>query len=313
MAPPTASPSGFARLEAAIVTFLEHLTHERRASPHTLRAYDRDLRAFHTFLVDSGFAGGPDAVSPDRIRSYLASIHDRTKPRTRARKLSALRSFYRFLSRRKLVSRNPAEPIKSPKLPSPVARAVNVDEAFRIVEIASDAPSLVRDRAIFEVLYGAGLRAAEVVSLDLRSVDLMTCTLRVVGKGNKERLVPFGSKAREALEAWLPVRAALLAVPDEPALFVNPRGTRLSQRSINRRLDRRVLEAGLASRVTPHQLRHSFATHLLDGGADLRSIQTMLGHSSLGTTQRYTAVSIEHLRSVYGRAHPLGDLDPSDE
>ncbi|MBI4815923.1 MAG: tyrosine recombinase XerC [Deltaproteobacteria bacterium] len=305
--------SGFVGLEPSIAAFVDYLTHERRASPHTIRAYERDLRAFKAHLLEAGFVGGPEVLTPERIRAYLASIHERTKARTRARKLSAIRSYYRFLVRRKLTPKNVAEPVKSPKLPSPIARAINVDEAFRIVEIEDTESSMVRDRAIFEILYGAGIRAAELVSLDLTSIDLESGTLRVIGKGRKERLVPFGSKAKQAILDWLPVRSTLIADPLERALFVNPRGTRLSQRSVNRRLDRRVLEAGLASRVTPHQLRHSFATHLLDGGADLRSIQTMLGHASLGTTQRYTAVSIEHLRAVYERSHPLGDDESSSE
>jgi integrase/recombinase XerC len=203
------------------------------------------------------------------------------------------------------------ELVAAPKLPASLPRALNVDDVFRLLEAAADeGPLAVRDLAMLELLYGAGLRAAELVGLNLDDIDSVRGTVRVTGKGNKERIVPFGTQASVALESWLEVRPDIAAKgsdPGQPAVFLNARGERLTTRGLAYRLERRVNQVMLDRRVTPHMLRHSFATHLLDGGADLRSIQTMLGHSSLGTTQRYTSVSVEHLRDVYNAAHPLGD------
>ncbi len=294
-------------LPAAIADFLDYLEHERRLSPRTVRAYRSDLDALTAFLADQGFARGPETLDASMIRSYLAAIHPDTSARTRARKLSSIRSFFRFLVRRGRVKRNVGQEILSPKLPSLLPRALQVDEVFGIIEAPSpDDPLHHRDLAMFELLYGAGLRAQELVDLDLTRLDLTKRRVRVIGKGNKERVVPFGRKAKAALERWLALRPQL-ALFGEKAVFVSKEGRRLSTRGLRRRLHRRTRDIGLERRVTPHVLRHSFATHLLDGGADLRSIQEMLGHASLGTTQRYTAVSVEHLRRVYDHAHPLGD------
>lgn len=298
----------------ALDAFVDFLKHEQRVSAHTVRAYQSDLRAFVTFLENLGFSGGPERLSARYIRRYIADIHAKTAARTRARKLSALRSFYKYLLSRDLVEDNVASAIASPKLPSPLPRGLGVDEVFQLLDGApSNEPLDLRDRAMSELLYGAGIRAAELIALDLESVDFKKDQLRVFGKGRKERIVPFGCKARAALEAWLTARSKLLKNKrmSESALFINYRGGRLSARGLAKRLHRRANAVALPSTVTPHKLRHSFATHLLDGGADLRSIQEMLGHSSLGTTQRYTAVSIEHLRSVYEGAHPLGEFPRS--
>jgi integrase/recombinase XerC len=296
-----------AGLRPAIEAFLEYLAKERRLGERTRVAYRSDLSQLATFLEARGMLGGPEALEASAVRAYLAELCAATTARTRARKLSALRSFYRFLVRRGLAPRNVGEELLSPKLPAPVPRALEVDEAFRLVEAEEEGSAAgLRDLAMFELLYGAGLRAAELVGLELTSLDLSRRTVRVLGKGNKERLVPFGTKAHAALLRWLEARRAL-AAPGEAAVFLNKHGGRLSARGLRRRLHRRVEKVQLGRRVTPHMLRHSFATHLLDGGADLRSIQELLGHASLGTTQRYTQVSVEHLRAVYERAHPLGD------
>lgn len=290
-----------------MAAFLDFLERERRMSPATVRAYRADLAGLLGYLKSLDFTGGPAELDAPTVRGYLAAIHGSTVARTRARKLSALRSFYRFLVRRGLAPKNVGEEVLSPKLPKPVPRALQVDETFRLVEADIEESALgIRDLAMLELLYGAGLRAAELVGMDLGSLDLGRKLVRVIGKGNKERQVPFGEKAKLALGRWLEVRGALANAGQE-ALFVGKRGERLSTRGLRRRLHRRVDEVELGRRVTPHMLRHSFATHLLDGGADLRAIQEMLGHASLATTQRYTAVSVEHLRSVYDRAHPLGD------
>ncbi|MCA9554940.1 MAG: tyrosine recombinase XerC [Myxococcales bacterium] len=306
--PRAAAPAGAGgpSLDEALARFLTHLELERRYSPNTLKAYRTDLRGLFAHLAEQGFEGGPAALDADQVRAYLADIHARTVARTRARKLSALRSFLDYLHREGLVPRNIGDEVLSPKLPTSAPRAIQVDDVFQLLEgAAEDSPEMRRDLAMLELLYGSGLRAAELVSLDLLQVDLRGRSLRVVGKGNKERTVPFGSKAHAALVRWLEVRPKV-AGAGETAMFVSRRGARLSDRGLRRRLHRRVLEVALGRRVTPHMLRHSFATHLLDGGADLRSIQELLGHASLSTTQRYTAVSVEHLRAVYDDAHPLG-------
>jgi integrase/recombinase XerC len=309
---PSATPSP--GLTAAVVRFVLHLEHERRASPRTVRAYRADLTGLVRFLDGRGLPLEPGLVTLDHLRAFVAELHPRTAPRTRARKLSALRTFFGFLVDRGEVPLNLAERLKAPKLPAPLPRALPVDDVFGLLDAPrAEGPLALRDRAMLELLYGAGLRAAEAMSLDLEAIDWERGTVRVMGKGSKERITPFGSKAREALQAWLAVRAEVVASPDERAVFLNARGTRLTTRSLSRRLHARALEIALPRRVTPHMMRHSFATHLLDGGADLRAIQAMLGHASLGTTQRYTAVSIDHLRDVYDHAHPLGGGEPRVE
>ncbi len=275
-------------------------------SDRTLRAYRGDLGAMVRAFVRLHGPEGPSALQAATVKSWLFEERDRLAPSSRARKLSALRSFYRFLVKRGRVDRNVGDEVLSPKLPKALPRALDVDRVFGLLDrpVAAESPVARRDLAMFELLYGAGLRASELVGLDLGSVDLHRGTLRVVGKGNKERQVPFGTKARAALEAWLAVRATL--GPSGAALFVSKSGDRLSDRGLRRRLHRRAAEVELDRPVTPHALRHSFATHLLDGGADLRAIQALLGHASLGTTQRYTSVSVDRLRAVYDHAHPFG-------
>ncbi len=307
-AAPQRSTEAAKSMGAAILEFTTYLEHERRASKETLRAYRSDLGQMAAFFAEHGFSGAPDDLDPLLVRRWFATIHAETQARTRARKLSALRSFYKFLVRRGLAKKNVGEALSAPKLPAPLPRALLVDEVFRLLDGEhAEGPLAHRDRAMLELLYGAGLRAAELVSLDLQGVDMDRQTVRVIGKGSKERIVPFGSKARAALEAWLQRRQDVLrgAAPTE-AVFLNKSGTRLTTRSLARRLSAQALSVALGRRVTPHMLRHSFATHLLDGGADLRAIQSMLGHASLGTTQRYTSASIEHLKRVYDASHPLG-------
>lgn len=293
---------------------MDHLAHERRASPRTVMAYRSDLQGAFRIFAELGHQGGPDSLSPRHIKGWLARVHAELAPTTRARKLSALRSFYKYLVKRGRAPANVAEAIVSPKLPKPLPRALEVDEVFGLLDAPPAKPvssgqevTALRDLAMLELLYGSGLRAAELVGLDLEQLDLRRGTVRVLGKGNKERMVPFGSKAQDALEAWLARRAEWRPPPGEKAVFLGRRGRRLSDRGLRRQLHKRTLEVALGRRVTPHALRHSFATHLLDGGADLRAIQSLLGHASLGTTQRYTSVSVDRLRQVYDDAHPFGD------
>ena len=304
-------------VSGAIDRFLEHLTAVRRSSPRTVRAYRSDLEGMFRAFARLGGVDTPAALDARLVRAWLSEVHERLAPSTRARKLSALRSFFRYLVRVGSVPRNVGDELGSPRLPRPLPRHLEVDEVFGMLDAApapggdptSPGPIDQRDRAMFELLYGAGIRAAELVGLDLDRVDLSRRTLRVVGKGDKERLVVFGAAAARALSAWLEARPRW-APPGERALFVGPSGRRLSDRTLRRRLHRRAAEVALDRPVTPHVLRHSFATHLLDGGADLRSIQALLGHASLGTTQRYTAVSVDRLRQVYDDAHPFGWGDP---
>ena len=318
-APAPSVDDGESPLARHVAAFGVYLTHERRQSPRTVRAYLADLRGLEAVLRAQGAPLDPARLGADHLRAFLAAIHAATAARTRARKLSAIRSFLRYLVRKGALDRNVGALVASPKLPAPLPRAVSVDEAFRLVDGGpdgddpSDAALQRRDDAMLELLYGAGLRAQELCDLDLERVDFDRKTVRVIGKRRKERLVPFGEKALDAIHRWLEPRRLLLAAHDrlrEPALFVSARGRRLGPRSLARRLDARERAVGLERHVTPHMLRHGFATHLLDGGADLRAIQAMLGHASLSTTQRYTAVSIEHLRDVYNAAHPLGEGPP---
>ncbi len=284
--------------------FLEHLARVRSASPHTLAAYASDLRQFTHFL------GRRDKVlatsSARDVRDFLAAAYATTRPTTRARKLAAIRSLFRWLLRQGAVQTNPARLVSAPKLPATLPRAVPIDELFALLGTPDPkTPAGLRDRAILEVLYGGGLRVAELCALSPHDWDPGENVVRVLGKGKKERIVPLGAKAAEALRSYLPRREELgRGRPVDDALFLNHRGKRLTPRGVQSRLERHVLACALARRVSPHALRHSFATHLLAGGADLRSIQKLLGHSRLGTTQRYTAVSFEGLQEVYDRCHP---------
>ncbi len=287
--------------------FLRYLEVSRGASPHTLRAYRRDLAAFSAYLQPQGVA--LEAAGHQHLRGFLGVQAVDHAASTRARQLAALKAFYGFLQRRGVVALSPARRVKTPKLPRRLPRAVPVDEAFALVD-APDATRVLgaRDRAMLEVLYGGGLRVSELCGLDLASLDRRAGVVRVVGKGNKERLCPLHEPALEAVDAWLAVRGSLLERPARrqapEALFLNARGGRLTTRSVQRQLGTWARRAGLQREISPHALRHSYATHLLAGGADIRVIQELLGHASLSTTQRYTAVSFEQLQKVYDRAHP---------
>ena len=290
-----------------VVEFLRFLEVSKVVSKHTLKAYSLDLKIFAAYLASQGVVFGQ--VTHLHIRGYLGQQSVELAPATRARRLASIKSFYKFLSRRKLIEANPARRVKSPKLPLKLPRAIPVDEAFALMN-APDTERLLslRDRAMLEVLYGGGLRVSELVGLSLGDLDRSSNTVRVLGKGQKERLCPLNPEAIAALDAWFERRGALLAGDfkrqDPKAVFLNFRGGRLTTRSVQRHLDTYVKQLGLNRKMSPHALRHSFATHLLAGGADIRSIQELLGHASLSTTQRYTAVSFEQLQAVYDKTHP---------
>lgn len=287
-------------MDAAVGSFLEHMAVERGASPHTLRGYAADLTEFTRFLAEEKIEGlsGADTRA---VRAYVARLHQRRLAKaTIARKLAAVRSCFRFLARRGALEGNPARQVRSPRLGRRLPSFLPKDEATQLLDAAPE-PSAAgaRDRALIELLYASGLRVAEGCGLDVDDLDEARRTVRVVGKGDKERVVPVGETALEALAAYLAMRGRRRG-----PLFVNARGGRLTPRSAHRIVRRLARRAGLSQRVTPHTLRHSFATHMLGEGADLRLIQELLGHRRLSTTQRYTHVSPEHLMRVYDAAHP---------
>ncbi len=287
--------------------FLHHLDIAKSSSKHTLRAYRGDLLAFEKFCSERDLSA--TQVTHLHLRTFLSLQSTTLAPASRARRLAAVKSFFTFLHRRKLMPVNPSRRIKSPKLPQRLPRALPIDETFALVDAPDNDKTLgLRDRAIFEVLYGSGLRISELCGLSLKDVDFSSRMVRVLGKGNKERLCPLNEMAIEALVEYRTVRPTLFqrgkGKVDHNALFLNHRGGRLTPRSIERHMEAYVTRLGLNKKATPHALRHSFATHLLAGGADLRSIQELLGHASLSTTQRYTAVSFEQLQQVYDKTHP---------
>jgi integrase/recombinase XerC len=298
--------------QVAVSRYLTDLSDQRHLSPETLRAYASDLRQFGDYLRET--AGnhprpGPGGIDKLAVRGFIARLgRSGLGKASVARKLSAVRAFFEHATRTGRIENNPAAGVPSPRVSRPLPRDLTVDQVFGLLDgpkIRDDDPIARRDRAILELLYAAGLRVGELVSLDLGDLDLASGLVRVLGKGRKERVVPFGSKAASAVRAWLETAGALRARARTPeALFLNPRGGRLTDRTVRRILVRRLQEAALQARVSPHGLRHSFATHLLGAGADLRAIQELLGHASLSTTQRYTRVDTEGLMRVYERAHP---------
>lgn len=292
-------------MESLIDRFEKYLDVERNSSQHTRRAYRRDLVDFCRFLAETYNLRSTTQVHEiDRntLRRYLAQIHTTHNKSTINRKLSVLRVFFQYLVREGLVAISPAVNLTAPRIDRYLPTVLTVDEANALMETrpATDELSL-RDRAIVELLYSCGLRVSEAVSLNVGQLDFDLSLVRVLGKGRKERILPLGRKAIEALQDYLTQRGQ--PDRDEP-LFLNYRGGRLTARSIERNLKQRLIDARIIRGATPHSLRHTFATHLLDAGADLRSIQELLGHTSLSTTQKYTQVSVDHLLKVYDKAHP---------
>jgi integrase/recombinase XerC len=305
-------------MENALQDFLRYLRVERNYSAHTLRSYRSDLSQFAEFMRER-VAGSDDrdltTLSVDKVayldvRAYLASLYRRNAKSSVARKLSAIRSFFSYLVRQGEVRQNPADMVSAPKMGRAIPDFLPVDEAFQLMQGSDTSTALgSRDRAILEVLYSSGLRVSELTGLDLDSIDLELGIARVIGKGNKERVVPIGGKAAAALTNYLQRRGELLADGSQRgALFLNNRGGRLSSRSVARLLKRTLLRCNLGRPLSPHGLRHSFATHMLDAGADLRAVQEMLGHVSLSTTQRYTHLSVDKLMAEYDKTHPRSRL-----
>lgn len=290
--------------QALLEGFDRHLRVVRRASEHTVRAYASDLRQLLTFLEERDVQ--PDGVSPTDLRAFVSSRFGVNDPRSMARKLSAVRAFYAWRLMEGAVERNPARVLRSPKQRKPLPGALDATDAEALVTTGDETQPLwrqLRDRAMCELAYGAGLRASEVCGLRIDQLRLAARELTVLGKGRKQRVVLFGEPAQEAMEEWLTERDTV-ALPDTREVFVGPGGKGLTTRSFQRIVSNAALRAGVVRRATPHTLRHSFATHLLDNGADLRVIQELLGHASLSTTQVYTHLSTADLLATYRRAHP---------
>ncbi len=296
-----------------IEQFLEHLRYERNVSSHTLRNYASDLEQFLNFLTADGKRKAPEASQIDHltIREWLASLHtDQKKKSSIARKLAALRTFFQFLVREGMLELNPAKLVATPKLEKKLPKHLSIEEAIRFIESPDPEADLgKRDRAMLELMYATGVRVAELTTLNIADVDFGNQLVRVTGKRRKQRIVPFGDPAGAAIRDYLDVREKLLfnapvSKRDEEALFLNYQGTRITTRSVGRMVEKYIRICAGMHNISPHALRHSFATHLLDSGADLRDIQEMLGHARLSTTQVYTHVSMEKLIEVYDKAHP---------
>jgi integrase/recombinase XerC len=310
----TAPPNPLDPLGRAIDRFREHLASERRASAHTVLAYTRDLAALAAYTRERrGGSAKLEDIDKLHLRGFLAELSRTVSPATIGRKLASVRAFFRWLERESLIRKNPASALASPKLRRKLPTFLAADAAGEVVEVPLSAAvtqaERLRDTALLEVLYGCGLRVSELCGMDLDHVAFEREELRVLGKGKKERLVPLGSKARDAILEYLKERPGLrnerTGAQDPRALFLGRRGTRLGVRRVQTLVQRYGALGAGRSDLHPHALRHSCATHLLEGGADLRAIQELLGHSSLATTQRYTHVSLDQLLAVYDRAHPL--------
>jgi integrase/recombinase XerD len=302
--------------------FLDHLTVERGLARNTLDAYRRDLRRYTEYLRGRGIDDPRDAGEQD-IAGFVAHLSSSDyapgkayRASSVARALAAVRSFHRFLVLEGEVESDAASGVARPKVPRNLPRPLTVDEVSRLVAAPGDggSPVSLRDRAILETLYGAGLRISELVSLDVDDIDLAEGSVRAVGKGSKERVVPLGRYGVRALKAYLTrARPGLARSGSRAALFLNQRGGRLTRQGCSNLITSHARRAGIRKRVTPHMLRHSFATHLLEGGADVRVVQELLGHASLASTQIYTLVTRDRLRDVYFEAHPRARRDPASE
>ncbi len=301
-------------LAQAIREFDRYMTFEKNLSDRTRKSYLSDLEQYRSFLdkrpAPEGEESGGIPADQILIRSFLASLYrGRLRKVTISRKVAALRSFYRYLLREGKVRFNPAELVQLPRCEKYVPVVLSVDEILALLRVDyPDDPGGLRDRAMIELFYSAGIRLSELTGLNIRDLDFVRGLLKVRGKGRKERIVPFGAAAVAAVERYLERRGELAAKGGgagiDDALFLSARGTRMNPRGVARVVDRVVRQSGIGRKVSPHALRHSFATHLLDAGADLRSIQEMLGHQSLSTTQKYTSVSVGRLMEIYDRSHP---------
>ena len=296
-------------MEKSIPRFLRYLKIERNCSDLTIKSYREDLELLQDYFTDSmGSPPSPDQITPLDLRTYVAALHEAGYAKSSvSRRLASLRSYFRFAMREGLCDSNPAKPLRNPRREKKLPHFLSGREIGKLLAAPKRSEPLgLRDRAILETLYSAGLRVSELVGINLGDLDLEDGLVRVRGKGKRERLAPLGSHACRAIKAWLKKRTPAKGLSKEQAgaVFLNKFGKRISTRSVARMLEKYLKETGLDSRTSPHTLRHSFATHLLDAGADIRSVQELLGHKSLVTTQIYTHVSTAGLRKAYERAHP---------
>jgi len=296
-------------LDTLIEKFDHYISIEKNLSLHTRRNYISDLNQFKEFLEREYPKIKWEAIDNTIIRSYLGFLYKKNKKTSIARKLASLRTFFKFLLRGEILKKNPASLVSTPRLEKHVPSFLSIDEMFHVLNMPDDSKlGGLRDRAIMETLYSSGLRVSELVEMNEDDIDLNLGIIKVMGKGKKERIVPIGSKAIEALQNYLKFRKRMSTHPLSSSLnspvFLNQRGGRLSARSVARIINRYIKQCGLLKNISPHSLRHTFATHMLDAGADLRAIQELLGHASLSTTQKYTHVSIDKLMEVYDKAHP---------
>jgi integrase/recombinase XerC len=291
-----------------IERFSSHLAHERRMSIHTISAYRRDLERLAEFCASRGYAQW-SALSNREVRGFAAAEHaGGISPRSIQRRLSAVRTFFEYLQRESASTANPAVEVRAPKLKKRLPTTLDADQMGRLLDFQADDSLSVRDKAMMELFYSSGLRLSELVGLDLGALDLLDRTVRVLGKGNKTRIVPIGRQAIDALKSWLKERAQLKGLDADGrvagAVFLGRNGRRLSVRAVQLRIAGRARRQGLNVHVHPHMFRHSFATHLLESSGDLRGVQELLGHADIGTTQIYTHVDFSHLATVYENAHP---------
>ena len=290
-------------MQKHIFDFLTYLRNERNVSPHTVRSYHSDLEQLSTFLGDKDLS----AVDHQTLRRFIAHLMQvDVKKSSIARKLSAIRTFFRYLNREGILTSNPARLVATPRREQRLPAVLTADDAIRLMESPkakkpADQDAMLRDRAVLETLYSTGIRASELIGMNREDIDRHDSLIRIRGKGRRERIVPIGTKALEAIDAYL---GRLDGTSDEAAVFLGPSGKRLTARTVQRILENHRKQLGLQQKASPHTLRHSFATHLLESGADLRAIQELLGHASLSTTQRYTHVNLDSLMEVYDKAHP---------
>ena len=290
MKPPAADP--------LLTRYLDYLVYEKRYSANTIEAYRRDLLAFRDRAACDDWA----ACKPHHVRAHLGHLHAQGRaPRTLGRVLSSLRAFFAFAVRHEVLTANPAAGIQAPKRGKPLPKALDIDHAARLFDAKPKSPTELRDRAMLEVLYGCGVRLAELVGIDLRDLDLANGFARVTGKGNKTRIVPLGAPALEAIEAWLATRPG---IPPTAPLFTGRGEARISPRTVQKRLKKLSTAELGTDALHPHMLRHSFASHLLESSGDLRAVQELLGHADIATTQIYTHLDFQHLAKVYDAAHP---------
>ena len=289
--------------------FLQCLRTERQLSLHTVSAYRRDLACLQKYCDENAIKIWKDLRVHNMRRFAAVSYASGLSPRTIQRRLSGARSFMNWLIREGHLKTNPVTEIYAPKVARRLPATLDLEQMERLLKIPCDSRSSLRDKAIMELLYSSGLRLAELVSLDLGDIDLIDATVRVTGKGNKQRVIPVGRYAREAVSAWLKVRAQDSDL-EERAVFVGSRGRRISRRTVQEMVRRRAVEAGLPQRIYPHLFRHTFATHMLESSSDLRAVQEMLGHADISTTQVYTHLDFQHLAQIYDKAHPRAQRLP---